>query len=1147
MAASSPESLRKIKRFDQLLAYLRDELDWPVADFEFDEVTFDWDPNELGIEKSVAAKIQSIKQLRPLTSGQEWGIFFVKFEPKQLPMVAMRRLLSKLVVKKRASSESAEHASWKPRDLLFISEYGEGEGRKISFAQFTETASGNLPTLKVLAWGETQTKLTLEDVDQKLRRHLTWPDDPTDSAAWQVRWSGAFSRRNDHVIKTSKELAKHLAELAKAIYEKAVEALKVETETGPLTKLFRAFQQALMQDLLPDNFADMYAQTITYGLFSAAVSSWSSDQNCNGRSEVTTDKMVQLVPNTNPFLRKMLSSFLSAGGEGGSLNFDELGINDVVDLLNDEKTDIRSVIREFGATGRDEDPVIHFYEDFLKVYNSKLRFDRGVFYTPKPVVSYIVRSVHELLQTELGLNDGLADTATWGDMVNRLNSRKLKMPRGVKSDDPFVLILDPATGTATFLVEVIDIIHKTLRSKWKTEGKTEEEQAKAWNDYVPQHLLPRVYGYELMMAPYAIAHMKFGLKLAETGYDFGSTERARIFLTNALEPSRDLSQMTFAHWFQALAEESRQVNHVKNSKCFSVLLGNPPYSNFGGLNRNDWIDALIADYKKDLNERKLNLDDDFIKFMRFSQTSIERTGIGLVAIITANPYLDGITHRRMRESLLESFGTIYIIDLHGNSNKIERSPNGAPDVNVFDIRQGVSIFVGLMNHVQSKKLHHSDVYGTRDYKYRHLRDTTLSGSVFESMLPTKPRFLFVPKSFNASEEYDSWISLKDVFISSFSGVQTKRDKLTISFRKEEIQSVGEDFLAGDEEMIKEKYHLREDGRDWKLRLAIKDIQRNGLKIEMIAYRVFDMRFTIYTGKTKGFLAYPRTEMSNMLKDNVGFVFKRQAKEDHTDYTYFFVVGNIISEGLFAIDPKGREYIAPLWISSDGESLLFKGDGTNFCPRFVAQVEQSVDAVYAADQVQRTLGQKRKFFNEVSLLSFIYAVCHSPSYRSTFKEALKLDYPRIPLPANFRVFETLAAIGQDLIALHLHGQHVKHKKFVMRRASKVIVDSKNITFIGRDRVVASGYPKYERDCIKINASSGFEGVAAEVWDMHVGGYRVCHKWLKDRNGMELTSDDVQDYLLIVCVLSRTVELSSEIESFLQSEGGYGAIFHGSEQQ
>ncbi|KAA1258011.1 N-6 DNA Methylase [Rubripirellula obstinata] len=552
MATTSPEALRKIKRFDQLLAYLRDELDWPVEDFEFDEVTFDWDPEELGIEKSVAAKIQSIKQLRPLASGQQWGIFFVKFEPKRLPMVAMRRLLNKLVIKKRASSQSADQASWQMRDLLFVSEYGDGEGRKISFAQFTDASPGNLPTLKVLAWGETQTKLTLEDVDQKLRSHLTWPDDPSDAAAWRERWSGAFKHRHGHVIKTSKELATQLAELAKAIYEKAVEALEVETENGPLTKLLRAFQQALIQDLTPDSFADMYAQTITYGLFSAAVSSYAGDPKYNGRSEVTTDKMVQLVPNTNPFLREMLSTFLSAGGEGNTLNFDELGINDVVDLLNDEKTDIHSVIREFGAMGRDEDPVIHFYEDFLKAYNAELRFQRGVFYTPKPVVSYIVRSVHELLQTEFGLEDGLADTTTWGEMVERFNAQPntsstrkrvspstpptsdespqpLTIPDGMTADDPFVQILDPATGTATFLVEVIDVIHKTMTAKWKKAGKNQAQCRDAWNEYVSQHLLPRVYGYELMMAPYAIAHMKIGLKLTETGYGFHSDERASVF------------------------------------------------------------------------------------------------------------------------------------------------------------------------------------------------------------------------------------------------------------------------------------------------------------------------------------------------------------------------------------------------------------------------------------------------------------------------------------------------------------------------------------------------------------------------------------------------------------------------------------------
>ena len=316
---SPADKLRKIKRFDQLTAYLRDELDWPIDELEFDELTYDWEPEELGIEGKHAAKIEYIRQFRPLATNQKWGIFFVKFEPKRLPMVVMRRLLNGLVMKTRTSAGKASQATWKMHDLLFISEYGEGKERKISFAQFADNEPGNLPVLKVLSWGETQTDLTLDDLDHKLRSNLTWPNDPENADRWRNQWSDAFTRRHGHVIKTSKDLAAELAVLAKAIYTEATKILDVETEDGPLTKLFKAFQQVLIHDLEPNDFADMYAQTITYGLFSSAVSGTVLDGDDGDRTFVSTERMVQLVPNTNPFLREMLATFLTAGGERDGL------------------------------------------------------------------------------------------------------------------------------------------------------------------------------------------------------------------------------------------------------------------------------------------------------------------------------------------------------------------------------------------------------------------------------------------------------------------------------------------------------------------------------------------------------------------------------------------------------------------------------------------------------------------------------------------------------------------------------------------------------------------------------------------------------------------------------------------------------------
>ena len=492
-------------------------------------MTFEYTPEELGIDAKNAAKIQEIKRLRPLVPDQPWGIFFVKFEPKRLPVVALRRILGQVVRKTRASANKPERQAWAADDLLFVSNYGEGEERQIAFAHFSKPQDGrDLPTLKVLGWDNLDTPLHLDAVARELTDHLTWPDDEENRDAWRKRWRGAFKLRHRETITTSKRLSERLAELARAIRDRIQTALSIETEAGPLTKLMKAFQTALVHDMDEAGFADMYAQTITYGLLSARITD---------PARRTADDLAAHM-RTNPFLKELMGTFLHAGGRRGKagglgIDFDELGVSEVVELL--DQANMEAVVLDFGDRNPREDPVIHFYEHFLAAYDRKQKVSRGVFYTPRPVVSYIVRSVDDLLRTEFGLTDGLADTTTWAEIVSR--HEDLKIPEGTSPTQAFVQILDPATGTGTFLVEVIDLVHNTMAAKWKAQGHGETKIRALWNDYVPKHLLPRLHGYELLMAPYAIAHLKIGLKLYETGYRFESDERARVYLTNALEPA----------------------------------------------------------------------------------------------------------------------------------------------------------------------------------------------------------------------------------------------------------------------------------------------------------------------------------------------------------------------------------------------------------------------------------------------------------------------------------------------------------------------------------------------------------------------------------------------------------------------------------
>ena len=590
--------------------------------------------------------------------------------------------------------------------------------RDITFAHFAEESDlGDLPTLRVLGWDDEDTVSHLEYADRELREKLRWPDDVEDLDAWRSRWSSAFRLRHGEVIRTAKAMAERLAELARKIRKRVNAVLRIESDQGALRRLHKSFREALIHDLSEDDFADMYAQTISYGLLTARISR---------PAGIVGDNLRDMVPVTNPFLRDILETFLTVGGRKGKIEFDELGVSEVVQMLRD--ADMEAVLRDFGDRNPQEDPAIHFYELFLKEYDPEKRVKRGVFYTPRPVVSYIVRSVHELLQTEFGLPEGLASTTTWAEIAKRHPG--LTIPEGTPGDSPFVQILDPAVGTGTFLVEVIDIVHKTMLAKWQKDGRLQLEIPRLWNEYVSKHLLPRLHGYELMMAPYAIAHMKIGLKLHETGYRFGSDERARVYLTNSLEPPHDFSDR-LAFDAPALAHEAHAVNSIKRHQRFTVVIGNPPYSGHSA-NQGPWISDLLHSPLSDgshgyfevdgapLVERNPKwLNDDYVKFLRYGQLCIAHSLCGILGFITNHGYLDNPTFRGMRDSLLQSFSKGYVVDLHGNVKKLSA---GSTDHNVFDIQQGVGIGVWIRSFaaVSSNVIFHAEIADSRTTKYDRL-------------------------------------------------------------------------------------------------------------------------------------------------------------------------------------------------------------------------------------------------------------------------------------------------------------------------------------------------------------------------------------------------------------------------------------------
>ena len=1131
MASDHRERLKSIRTFPSLVKYLREELDWPIGADNFEDMTFDYSPEELGIDTKIAAKIQEIRRLRPLSANQPWGIFFIKFEPKRLPVVALRRILSQVALKKRASANSAERAAWKTDDLLFVSNYGEGENRQISFAHFSENIEKKgLPTLKVLGWDNLDTALHLDHVADELQSKLAWPDDTSDTELWRSRWRSAFTLKHREIINTSKKLSIELAKLARNIRDRINTVLEIETKKGPVSKLMAAFKEALVHDLDDDGFADMYAQTIAYGLLSARVANPSGS---------TAEDFAAAMPVTNPFLKELMETFLNAGGRKGQassgvgLDFDELGVTDIVDLLNAPETQMDAVLRDFGDRNPQEDPVIHFFEGFLQEYDNKIRKDRGVFYTPRPVVSFIVRSVDELLRTEFELEDGLADTTSWGEMAERLDD--LEVPEGVRSDQTFVQILDPATGTGTFLVEVIGLVHKTMTEKWHTEGHSSTKIMELWNDYVPKSLLPRLHGYELMMAPYAIAHMKLSLKLYETGYRFGSDERARIYLTNSLEPPQEFSD-TFAFAIPALAHEAQEVNSIKRNRRFTVVIGNPPYSG-EGMNKGEWIRSLIDTYMyvdgSHLGEKgKKNwLQDDYVKFIRYAQHVLNQSKTGILGFINNHSFLDNPTFRGMRASLMASFPKINIIDLHGNSKKKERCPDGTNDENVFDIiQQGVSIGLFRRNPVKnaSFNIEHAHLWGLRGNastagKLRWLADNSIASTDWTHLYPISPFYLFVPQNLELRAEYASFWKLTDVMPHYGAGIITSRDHFVIDFDDAPLRDRLDIFRdpSISDDSIRANLGIR-DNSMWSMAKARDAFRENPIRDDLfvdILYRPFDRR-RIYFETNVVFNMRLQIMRHMLAGENLGLLTARSNKSPTKDH---FFCSKLIVETKCGESTTQSSFFPLYLYPPDEEGLSVSMEAhPNFSPSFLAALR---------DSLKTDIDDPRAIFH------YAYGVFHSPTYRSRFDEFLKTDFPQLPITGSLELFRSLALLGGQLVSLHI--------------MESPLLDSQITTFVGSDdfQVEKVSYSE-ETAWIDKAKTLGFQGVPEEVWNFHIGGYQVCNKWLKDRQAKggknprparTLTDDDIDHYQKIVVALNETIRIVAEIDEAIEAHGGWPDAF------
>ena len=833
-------------------------------------------------------------------------------------------------------------------------------------------------------------------------------------------------------ITNSSQLAQMMAAKARLLAEVVEKTLEADREkSGELAGQWKSFQSVLIHDLTERQFADIYAQTICYGMFAARLHDDTPDTF--SRAEAA-----ELIPKTNPFLRKIFQSVATFDVDSSIVWI----IDDLAETFR--VTDTSEVMKNFGKATGQADPMIHFYEDFLRYYDPKQKKACGVYYTPEPVVHFIVNAVDEILKTQFELENGLADA------TKHLYHK--------------VQILDPATGTGTFLAEVVRKIYSGM-----------ENQKGAWQNYVEEHLLPRLNGFEFMMAPYAVAHLKLDMVLDQTGYKARQDKRLRIFLTNSLEEYNPNTGTFFAQW---LAQEAKEADLVKRDTPVMVMMGNPPY-NGKSSNNGKWIMGLLKDYKKEpggkqkLKERNSKwINDDYVKFIRLGQYYVEKNGEGVLAFINPHGFLDNPTFRGMRWNLLQAFDEIYTIDLHGNSKKKEVAPDGGKDENVFDIMQGVSIniFVKKKNVAAVPKktpqglanVYHYEIYGKRVDKYDFLHNASFKNVSWEKLSPRAPQYFFVPKSEVGKEAYEKGFGIDELLKINSMGVTTGKDKVFVNTSLHDLQSVIiSEYGCCDEKLV-----------------------RN------VLYRPFDKQYLYYDVSK---LARARESLAkNFDKDNYGLCLIRINSRD--EGLTVFITDKITDKTL--LSSKDNANVFPLYLyPSDGEEKTDETRKPNLDEKIWRKIDKCTKLKTTPEQV----------------FDYIYGVLHTPSYREKYKEFLKIDFPRIPYPENKEEFERVVSIGKKLRKLHLMEE-------VPPQATSFAIEGDNVV----------SEIRFEKEKVYINKTQYFGNVPDLTWNFYIGGYQPAQKWLKDRKNRPLTYDDISHYRKIIAILLETHKLMLELD-------------------
>jgi len=869
-------------------------------------------------------------------------------------------------------------------------------------------------------------------------------------------------------VQTARSLAIELAKRTRFLRDEVISVEMEETDSKghkQIVGFYEAFKKYLIGTLTEKQFADLYAQTITYGLFAART------RVPTERDEFNRRLAFDYIPHTIGILRDVFR-FISLEEPPKSL---QIIVEDIAEILH--VTDVNKILHEYHRTGKGRDPIVHFYETFLTTYDPEIRQHRGVYYTPEAVVGYIVRSIHSILKSHFALADGLA------------------------CED--VKLLDPAGGTLTFSAEAIRLAADEFKGKYGEGGL---------HRWIKKHILANFYAFELMMAPYAIGHLKMGFIFDELGYKMADDERFKLYLTNTLE-MEEIKQIAIPG-LSSLSEESYLAGKVKKEQPVLVILGNPPYSGISA-NINEWTERLLKEdidgtqsyYKMDgqpLGERNPKmLQDDYVKFLRFAQWKIQTSGYGIVGMITNHSYLDNPTFRGMRQSLMKTFDEIYILDLHGNSLKKETTPEGGKDENVFDIRQGVAIALFIKNKkAKEPKVFHLDKYGLREEKYEWLDKNEFNEKKYHEIQPDSPWHFFIPRHTEKIKYYLEWKSITEVFPVNSAGVKTHRDNFVINFDENVLKSKILQFrnLSVTDEILLEAFNLKNTS-SWNIKEAREKISSDDnwdKCFEDITYRPFDVRRIYYSDNL---IDRPRRElMRHMLEENVGLTTTRINRQ--ASLGYFFITSWLTDVHILD-NARDSTSLFPLYIYPDKNKRdLFNQHQIEKEPNIPPALFEKLSSRY---------GQKP---TPEDILCYIYGIFYSNIYRETYAEFLKIDFPRVPFTADYDLFKKLGKLGRELADLHLLKSQALSPPVARYQGSS-----------DNDRVEKITY-KEDEQRIYINKDKYFEGIAPDVWNYHIGGYQVLNKYLKDRKGRNM--DDAPHYCRIVTALSKTLKIQKKID-------------------